>query len=116
MVICIVLILFVKFAFPMIVKKTKKAAADKAVDIMYENIDKIAGDNPEVKEALESISEEDKEKVSEILAEHMDANTMTEVAGYVNNNDQEGLVEYATENFSPEELAEFKDLYEKYSK
>ena len=114
-IICIVLMLFIKFAYPMIVAKTKKAAADKAVEIMYDNIDKLAGDNEKAKEMLESISEEDKEKVSEILAEHMDAETVSEVAGYVNNNDQQGLLEYATENLSPEEMEQFKDLYEKYS-
>jgi len=60
------------------------------------------------------MSEEDKEKVSEIVAEHMDAETMTDVMEYVNKNDQAGLVEYAAKNFSPEEMNEFKDLYEKY--
>ena len=81
---------------------------------MYDNVEKIAGKNPKVKEALESMSEEDKEKVSEIVAEHMDAETMTDVMEYVNKNDQAGLVEYAAKNFSPEEMNEFKDLYEKY--
>ena len=114
MVVCLVLMMFIKVALPKIVKKAKKAAADKAVEIMYDNVEKIAGKNPKVKEALESMSEEDKEKVSEIVAEHMDAETMTDVMEYVNKNDQAGLVEYAAKNFSPEEMNEFKDLYEKY--
>ena len=114
MVVCLVLMMFIKVALPKLVKKAKKAAADKAVEIMYDNVEKIAGKNPKVKEALESMSEEDKEKVSEIVAEHMDAETMTDVMEYVNKNDQAGLVEYAAKNFSPEEMNEFKDLYEKY--
>ena len=61
------------------------------------------------------MSDEDRETVREIVAEHMDAETATEVIGYVNDGDKEGLMNYAIENLSPEEISRLIEIYGKYS-
>ena len=114
----IVILLFINVALPIVKEKFKKAAAEKTVDILSENIEKIAGDSPEAQkltETLENMSEEDRETVTEIVAEHMDAETVSEVMEYVTDGDQQGLVEYATENLSPEEVMELMEIYGKYA-
>ena len=111
----VVVLLFINVALPILKESAKKAVAEKTVDILTENIDKIAEGNPEIKEALEALSEEDRETVTEIIAEHMDTETAGEVMEYVNEGDKEGLMQYAIEKLSPEELSKLSELYGKYS-
>ncbi len=111
----VVVLLFINYALPIIKEQTKKVVADKTVDAVTENIDKIAADNPEIQQVVDKMTEEDKEKVKEIVAEHVDSETVTEVMEYVNNGDEQGLMEYAVENLSPEEISELMDLYNKYT-
>ncbi len=114
-VLSIVVFIFICYAFPIIKNSAKKAAAEKTVDVITENIDAIAGDNEQIKEVVDKMSEEDKETVTEIVTEHMDTETMTEVMDYVNKKDKDGLVRYATENLSEEEISELLEIYSKYS-
>ncbi len=111
----IVILLFINFAFPVIKEKTKKVAADKAVDVIIDNADKVSGGNEQVKEILENLSDEDKETVSEIIENHMDQETITEVMGYVKEGDQESLIKYAAENLTLEEMEELMEIYDKNS-
>ena len=94
----IVILLFINVALPIIKEEAKSKIAEKTVDVITDNVDKIAGDNPEVKEIMESLSDEDKETVTEIISEHMDTETVTEVMEYVNEGDKDGLINYAVEN------------------
>ena len=110
----IVILLFINVALPIIKEEAKSKIAEKTVDVITDNVDKIAGDNPEVKEMMESLSEEDKETVTEIISEHMDTETVTEVMEYVNEGDKEGLINYAVENLSPEEISELMEIYGRY--
>ncbi len=111
----VVVLLFINVALPIIKEETKKIVAEKTVDLIEDNIDKIAADHPEVKEALESLSEEDRETVTEIIADHIDTETAGEVMEYVNEGDKDGLMEYAVENLSPEEISKLAEIYSRYS-
>ena len=109
-----VLLLFINVALPMLKDSVKKAAAEKTVDMITENAEKIAADNPKVAEVLENMTEEDKEVGTEIIENHMDAETVSEVSGYVADGDQDALIKYAAENLTPEEMAQLLELYGKY--
>ena len=114
-VLCVVIMIFIKVAVPMIAQKTKKAAAEKTVEVITQNAEIIAGDNEEVKEAIQNMSEEDKETLTEIVEDHMDAETVSEVMGYVEKKDKEGLMKYASENLSEEEIIKLIGIYSKYA-
>ena len=111
----IVILIFRNFAWPLLKKSASHAAAEKTVDIITQNADKIAETNPEVAQILESMTPEDKETVTEIIESHIDAETAGEVMKYVNEGDKDALIEYATENLSPEEIAELVNMYGKYA-
>ena len=110
-----VILLFINIALPMLKESVKHVAAEKTVDVITENAEKLAGDNPKVAKALENMSDEDKEVVTQIVENHMDPEEVAEVTGYINDGDKEGLMKYAVENLSPEELAQLAKLYSKYS-
>ncbi len=111
----IVILIFINYGLPLLKQEVSHVAAKKTVDVITEHADKIAQDNPEVAQVLESLSEEDKETVTEIISEHMDTETVTEVMEYVEEGNKEALVEYATENLSPEEIEELIKIYGKYA-
>ena len=111
----VVLLLFINYALPLLKKEITHIAAEKTVDMITSNPEKIVGDNKEVKKVLESMSDEDKEVVTEIIENHMDAETATEIMGYVNNGDKAALMEYAGENLSADEMMELMEMYGKYS-
>ena len=110
-----VILLFINIALPMLKDSVKHTAAEKTVDMITENADKIAGDNPKVAEVLENMSDEDKEVVTGIIENHMDPQEVAEVTGYITDGDQEALMKYAVENLTPEEMAQLAELYGKYS-
>ena len=110
----VVVLLFINYALPMLKGSVKKAAAEKTVDILTENAVKVAGEDSQVAQILENMSEEDKEVVTEIVENHMDAESVTEVMGYVSEGDKDGLMRYAAENLTPEEIAKLAELYGKY--
>ena len=61
------------------------------------------------------MSDEDKEVVTGIIENHMDAKTVTEIMGYVNDGDKAALMEYVNENLSTDEVMELMEMYGKYS-
>ena len=111
----IVFLLFYNYGYPMLKKTIKRAAAQKTMDVITENVEKIAGNNPQVAEVLESLTEEDKEAVAEIIENHLDAESVGEVMGYVSEGDEEALIKYASENLTQEEISDLLELYGKYA-
>ena len=111
----IVLLLFINFALPLLKKEVSHIAAEKTVDMILSDPEKIAGENKEIKKVLESMSDEDKEVVTGIIENHMDAKTVTEIMGYVNDGDKAALMEYVNENLSTDEVMELMEMYGKYS-
>ncbi len=111
----VIFLIFTTTIFPRIKKKVANVAAQKTVEMITENAEKVADSNPEVAHILESLTEEDKETVTEIISEHMDTETVTEVMGYVSDGDKDALIDYAQENLSPEEIANLMQIYGKYA-
>ena len=111
----IAILLFINYALPLLKKEATHVAAKKTVDIITDNPEKIAGDNQQIKKVIESMTDEDKEKVTEIIENHMDAETTTEIIQYVKEGDREALMEYAQENLTAEEITDLIEMYGKYS-
>ncbi len=112
----VITLLFINVILPRMKNKIKEVAAEKTVDIITQNAEKIAGENPEVAQFLESISDEDKETVTEIISEHMDAETVTEVMEYVKDGNKEELIKYAQDNLSESEISDLMEIYGRYAK
>ncbi len=115
LILIVVVLLFIKLGMPIVKKNLKKAAAEKTMDVIIDNSDKIAAENPEVAKILDKLSDEDKEKVTQIIENHMDAESVKEVMGYVSEGDKESLIKYAAENLTPEEMLELANIYGKYA-
>ena len=92
-----------------VVKSVAKTVVDKAIDSYADKSD------PEVKEKLEAITEEDKDKVSEIISENISLENMGDVESYISNKDVDGLMDYAQDKLTEEEYSELTGLLEKYS-
>jgi len=94
-----------------VVKKT----SEKIVESVIVNQAKQSGaSEEEIQKVLDTVSEEDKEKVEEIVQNHMDSDVVTQGTEYLQNGDIEGLKQFASEELSPEETQELMELYEKY--
>ncbi len=87
----------------------KKAIVNEAIDQYVEKSDGKA------KEILDSMSEEDKDTVTEIIANNVDLEDIPEIKSYISNRDTAGLMQYAQENLSAEEQAELAELMVKYA-
>ncbi len=92
-----------------VVKNVAKTAMDKAIDQYAEK------SSDEVKEKLESITEEDKDKVSEIIADNISLESMGDVESYISNKDMDGLMDYAEDKLTAEDYSELTGILEKYS-
>lgn len=92
-----------------VVKGVAKTVVNKAIE---EYADKSEG---EVKEKLESITEEDKDKVSEIISENITIENMGDVESYISNKDVDGLMDYAQDKLTAEDYSELTGILEKYS-
>ena len=85
-----------------------KAIVSEALDTYAE---KSTG---KTKEIYESMSEEDKDAVTEIIANNVTIESVSEVKSYVNSGDANGLMEYAKDNLSEEEVKELTEIMSKY--
>ncbi|MBE5825096.1 MAG: hypothetical protein E7307_00520 [Butyrivibrio sp.] len=86
-----------------------KAIVSKTLDTYIENTD-----NERVKEIAESMSEEDMDTVTEIIANNVNVEDIPEVQSYISSGDTEGMLEYANENLSEEEVEQLKDIMSRY--
>ena len=85
-----------------------KAIVSEALDTYAENA------TGKTKEIYESMSEEDKDTVTEIIANNVTIDSVSEVQSYVNSGDANGLMEYAKDNLSEEEVKELTKIMSKY--
>lgn len=98
-------------------KESKKSTANpvkKAIvnEAMNQYIEKSDG---KAKEIMESMSEEDKDTVSEIIANNVELEDIPEIQSYISGGDSAGLMEYAKDNLSDEEQAELAEIMIKYA-
>ena len=87
----------------------KKAIVSEAVDQYIEKSD------GKVKEIAESMTEEDKDTVTEIIANNVELEDIPEVQAYISSGDTAGLMKYAQENLSEDEQAQLAELMLKYA-
>ena len=85
-----------------------KAIVSEALDTYAENA------TGKTKEIYESMSEEDKDTVTEIIANNVSIDSVSEVQSYVSSGDANGLMEYAKDNLSVEEVKELTEIMSKY--
>ena len=98
---------------PELKKKAASVATQKAVEVIVKEAG-IDAEEEQIKEIYEAIPEEDRKTVESIVEEHIDAGTAAEVTTYLQNKDKDGLIRYAKETLSEEELTELMGLYDKY--
>ena len=93
----------------------KKSANPITKAIVSEALDSYAEQSTgKTKEIYESMSEEDKDTVTEIIANNVSLDSVSEVQSYVNSGDTNGLMEYAKDNLSEEEVKELTEIMSKY--
>ncbi len=104
-------------------------AVNKMLDERIENMEVSSDSDPseeegnsevssaqkKANEVLKSMSEEDRETVTDIITENLTPSTMNDVSEYIESGDKEGLMDYAEENLSEEDYEKLKELYKKYS-
>ncbi len=94
----------------------KKQVAEKVVQKMIET--ELANDDSEVGQdaqaIYDSMTEEEKDSLTQMAEDKMDAKTIKEVKEYVDAGDREGLKNYAKEQFTEDEIQQIKDIYQKY--
>ena len=86
-----------------------KAIVSQALDSYIDS-----SSNEKVKEIANSMSEEDKDTVTEIIANNVTIDSIPEVQSYISNGDTQGMMEYAKENLSDEEVDQLKEIMSKY--
>ncbi|MCR5155951.1 MAG: hypothetical protein K6C96_04660 [Butyrivibrio sp.] len=86
-----------------------KAIVSKTLDTYIENTD-----NEKVKEIAESMTDEDMDTVTEIIANNVNVEDIPEVQSYISNGDTQGMLDYANENLSEEEAQQLKEIMSKY--
>ena len=85
-----------------------KAIVSEALDTYLEHSD------GKVKEISESITEEDKDAVAEIIADNVSLDTISDVKDLIGSGDKEALAEYAEDNLSEEDQEQLKEILSKY--
>jgi cytoskeletal protein RodZ len=94
---------------------------EKAVNTMTEKLiqSEIASDvtisgDVSAQEILDSMSEEDRSTVEQIMDDNLTPEVMAKASAYLAKGDTDGLKDYAKETLSDEEIQQVKDLYAKY--
>ena len=94
----------------------KEVIKSVAKTVVYKAVEQYAGESSsEVKEMLDSVSEEDKDKVTDIIVDNMSIEDMSDVQEYISNKDVDGLKDYAKDKLTEEDYSELTDILEKYS-
>ncbi len=87
-----------------------KAIVSQALDSYVES------SSGEAKEIMESMSEEDKDAVTEIIAGNVSLDSISKMQSYVSDGDTSGLMKYAEENLSEEDMQDLTEIMSKYAK
>ena len=114
-IIAIVIIIIIAKVY--VVTPLRERATDKMAEKLIQS--EIAKDTslPEgvqAQEILDSMSEEDRTEIQQIVEANMSPETFAKASSYLAAGDTEGLKEYAKATLSEEELQQIKDLYVKY--
>lgn len=115
-VIAIILIIGLVLRVTVYDKAKAKITSAIATKIFEEQIpDGVSSDQVEqAQQIYDSMSEADKDTVDNLIDNKLNPGTISDVSGYLKNNDKEGLKEYVKDSFSEQEIQQMKDLYQKY--
>ena len=86
-----------------------KAIVSKTIDTIVEK------EGGKVQEAFDSMSEEDKDTVEEIIASNVSLDAISELSTAAAENDSDAVMKYAQENFSEEDIEDLQAILEKYN-
>ena len=118
LIIAIIIIAIVGILFKFFVyDNLKEKAIDKVSENLIEQVlqkDGLPVDSQRVKQIIDSVSEEDKQKIEEIFNEEFGVTSIPKITEYVTNRDINGLKEYAKEKLSDDQLTELYQIYRKY--
>ena len=95
--------------------KVTDVVSEKLVTKIAESEAANSSSTADAENIYDSMSEDDQATVKKIATNHMSAANVKKATEYLSNNDTEGLKEYAYETLSSSEIAELKELYNKYS-
>lgn len=116
--VCVVIVIAVLgILFKVLIYDTaKEKVAEKIVQKMIETelANDESGTGQEAQEIYDSMTQEEKDSLNQMVEDKMDTKTIKEVKEYVEAGDREGLKSYIKESFSDNDIQEMREIYEKY--
>ena len=93
-------------------EKVTSAVAEKMIEEQVQN--DSTGQLQNAQDIYNSMSEEDKQTVNDMIESKVSPQTISDVSKYAKDQDKEGLKQYVKEKFTESEIRQMKDLYNKY--
>ena len=97
-----------------IVSVKQKAAGTVLSHLAQEEGSLPASGEPSLGQIYNQMDEEDREVLSQIIADNINEQTVQDVQEYVESGDTSGLLQYVEENLSEQDSQKVEELYEKY--
>ena len=96
-------------------KKTKAKANPITKAVVSETLESlIEQEGGTTKAMFDSMSEEDKDTVVEIIASNVSLSSIPELTSYATSEDSNALLNYANDNFPEDDISELEEILEKY--
>lgn len=112
----VALALIIGVAYFVVIRPMKEKAVDTVAEKAITSVASQAGvESSKAAEIYDSMSEEDKEVVKDMIEEHADPATVQKAVDLYQDGDTEALKEMAVNEFSEEEIEQLKELYKKYA-
>ena len=109
------LVVIVAVGYFVVFRPLKSKVVDTVAEKAITSVAEQAGvDASQATELYNSMDEEDKEVVQDMIEEHADAETVQKAVDLYKNGDTAALKDMAQSELSDEEINELKDLYQKY--
>ena len=100
------------FVYDKAKEKVISAVAEKMIEEQVQN--DSTGQLQNAQDIYNSMSEEDKQTVNDMIESKVSPQTISDVSKYAKDKDKEGLKQYVKEKFTESEIRQMKDLYNKY--
>ena len=100
------------FVYDKAKEKVPSAVAEKMIEEQVQN--DSTGQLQNAQDIYNSMSEEDKQTVNDMIESKVSPQTISDVSKYAKDQDKEGLKQYVKEKFTESEIRQMKDLYNKY--
>ena len=100
------------FVYDKAKEKVTSAVGEKMIEEQVQN--DSTGQLQNAQDIYNSMSEEDKQTVNDMIESKVSPQTISDVSKYAKDQDKEGLKQYVKEKFTESEIRQMKDLYNKY--